>query len=55
MAFAFVLIIEGAGPLLFPRRWKNYIMQLSQQPLSLLRQIGGVMVTIGLMFLFFMQ
>lgn len=52
MALAFVFIIEGAGPLLFPRRWRNYIAQLSQQPLSALRQIGGVMVTIGLVFLY---
>lgn len=52
MACALVLLIEGLGPFLFPRKWRSYIGQLSQQPISILRQIGGMMVTMGLVWLF---
>lgn len=54
IAFAIVLVIEGLGPMLFPKRWKNYIIQLSSQPVEQLRTIGGVMVTIGLVTLAFL-
>ncbi|TRY33482.1 DUF2065 domain-containing protein [Aliiglaciecola sp. M165] len=54
MAFAIVLVIEGLGPMLFPKRWKNYILQISSQPTEQLRTIGGVMVTIGLVSLIFL-
>mgnify|MGYP001022728059 CR=1 FL=1 len=40
-ALALVLIIEGIGPLLFPNKWRNYLLQISQQPSNQLRQIGG--------------
>ena len=53
-ALAMVLIIEGIGPLLFPNKWRNYLLQISQQPSNQLRQIGGVLVIFGtLLFLFF--
>ncbi|GAB5386000.1 MAG: DUF2065 domain-containing protein [Aliiglaciecola sp.] len=54
IAFAIVLVIEGLGPMLFPKRWKNYILQISSQPTEQLRTIGGVMVTIGLVSLIFL-
>ena len=54
MALALVLIVEGLGPMLFPNRWLNYIRQLSAQPVSQLRTIGGIMVTVGVVCLIFL-
>ena len=53
-AFALVLIIEGIGPLLFPNKWRNYLLQISQQPSNHLRQIGGALVIIGALLLFYL-
>ncbi|WP_416306550.1 DUF2065 domain-containing protein [Neptunicella sp. SCSIO 80796] len=47
MAFALFLILEGLGPLLFPKKWRNYILQLANQPAQSLRLMGGIMVAIG--------
>jgi len=52
-ALAIVLIVEGIGPLLFPTRWRLYLLQVSQQPTNQLRQIGGILVVIGLISLFY--
>ena len=54
IAFALVMIIEGIGPMLFPAKWKSYLMQISVQPTEQLRTIGGVLVTIGIVSLFFL-
>ncbi|MFA3791587.1 DUF2065 domain-containing protein [Aliiglaciecola sp. SL4] len=54
IAFSIVLLIEGIGPMLFPRRWKSYIYQIASQPSEQLRTIGGVMVIIGAVSLFFL-
>lgn len=54
IALALVLVIEGIGPMLFPSKWKIYIMQLASQPSEQLRTIGGVMVTIGVVSLVFL-
>ena len=52
-ALAMVLIIEGIGPLLFPNKWRNYLLQISQQPSNQLRQIGGVLVIFGTLLLLY--
>lgn len=54
IALAVVMIIEGLGPLLFPVKWKSYLMQVSAQPADQLRTVGGVLVTIGVVSLFFL-
>ncbi len=54
IALALVLIIEGIGPMLFPKKWKQYILQISLQPTEQLRTIGGVLVTIGVVSLVFL-
>lgn len=53
-ALALVLIIEGIGPLLFPDRWRLYLLQVSQHPSNKLRQLGGVLVVTGLVSLFYL-
>ncbi|WP_158771913.1 MULTISPECIES: DUF2065 domain-containing protein [unclassified Paraglaciecola] len=54
IAGALVLIIEGLGPMLFPNKWRNYLQQMVEQPANQLRSVGGVLVTIGLVSLFFL-
>ena len=46
-ALAMVLVVEGIGPLFFPRLWQKYLFDMSQQPTNQLRQIGGVLVMVG--------
>jgi uncharacterized protein len=54
IAFALVLIVEGLGPMLFPNKWQRFIQQLAQQPSNQLRTMGGVLVTIGLVSLYYL-
>ncbi|GGD76298.1 DUF2065 domain-containing protein [Lacimicrobium alkaliphilum] len=54
LALAMVLIIEGIGPMLFPNKWQQYIQQLAAQPPSQLRTMGGIMVIIGAVTLFYL-
>jgi hypothetical protein len=54
IALALVAIIEGIGPLLFPKKWRNYLLGVSIQPTNQLRQIGGVLVVIGVISLFYL-
>ncbi len=41
LAIGLVLIVEGLGPLIAPNGWRNMVAQLSQQPDTQLRRIGG--------------
>jgi uncharacterized protein YjeT (DUF2065 family) len=54
IAFALVFIVEGVGPMLFPNKWQSYIRQIAEQPTNQLRSMGGVLVTIGVVCLFFL-
>ncbi|EHK8986048.1 DUF2065 domain-containing protein [Vibrio vulnificus] len=47
LALGLVLIVEGLGPLLAPRGWRNMVAQLSKQPDNQLRRIGGCLVVAG--------
>ncbi|GAB2999605.1 DUF2065 domain-containing protein [Psychrosphaera aestuarii] len=53
VVIAMVLIIEGMMPLLFPKTWRNYIKKLSQEPVGVIRQVGLVLFTIGILLLWF--
>lgn len=54
-ALAIVLIVEGIGPLLFPTRWRLYLLQISQMQTNQLRQTGGVLIVIGVVCLFYLS
>jgi len=47
IAFGLVLIAEGLGPLIAPDGWRQMVTQLSQQPNTQLRRIGGCLVVTG--------
>lgn len=54
MAIAMVLIVEGIGPMLFANKWQHFLQQISQQPVTQLRTMGGVLVTTGVVSLIFL-
>ena len=47
LALGLVLILEGLGPLLAPRGWRDMVSQLSRQNDNTLRRIGGCLVVAG--------
>lgn len=54
IALAAVLVIEGIGPMLFTKKWQQYLLLMSLQPLNQLKTTGGVLVTIGLVSLLYL-
>ena len=54
IAIAIVLVIEGIGPMLVPDKWRQTIVEIAQLPSNQLRTFGGVLVTIGLVTLFYL-
>lgn len=54
-AMGLVLILEGLGPLLFPNKWKKYLLELSTQKQNVLRRLGGGLVTAGVVLLIIFQ
>ena len=53
-AIAIVMIIEGLGPMLFPRKWQRFLKEVSAQPVEQLQTVGGILVTVGVVSLFFL-
>jgi uncharacterized protein len=53
VVIAIVLIIEGMMPLLFPKTWQGYIRKLAAEPVSVIRQVGLVLFSIGIALLLF--
>ncbi|MBB1269723.1 DUF2065 domain-containing protein [Shewanella sp. SR44-3] len=51
LALGFVFILEGIGPLLFPNKWRRYLKEISEQNQAVLRQLGGTLVTAGIVLL----
>ncbi|WP_428775729.1 DUF2065 domain-containing protein [Vibrio sp.] len=47
LAIGLLLVAEGVGPLIAPSGWRAMISQMSQQPDSQLRRIGGCLVVAG--------
>ncbi|AIR70535.1 MULTISPECIES: DUF2065 domain-containing protein [Dickeya] len=47
LALGLVLIMEGLGPLLFPRIWRRMILTMAQLPDNVLRRFGGGIVVAG--------
>lgn len=47
LAIGLVLVVEGLGPLIAPRGWRNMMAQLSEQPDNQLRRLGGCLVVAG--------
>ncbi len=52
VSLGIVLIIEGVGPMLFPRRWRETIIQMANLPDRLLSRFGGCLVICGAVLLY---
>jgi uncharacterized protein YjeT (DUF2065 family) len=52
LAFALMLVVEGLGPLLFPNRWRAYMLRLAGEQANVIRQIGLMLVISGLLLIF---
>ncbi|EPY5230310.1 DUF2065 domain-containing protein [Klebsiella variicola] len=57
LALALVLVLEGLGPLLYPRAWRKMVASLSQLPdnLYLLRRFGGGLVVAGIVIYYMLR
>ncbi|MFC4655468.1 MULTISPECIES: DUF2065 family protein [Rheinheimera] len=52
-ALGLVLLVEGIGPLLFPNRWRRYLLKIAAQDSAAMQQLGGVLVLAGVLLLYF--
>ena len=55
VAIALVLVFEGIIPFLAPQRFRQALAQLCQLPDQVLRIIGLVSMTIGIIFLYLLR
>ena len=53
LAIGLVLIIEGIGPLFFPKHYQQYLAEILQMKPTTFQRIGGSLVTAGIVILFF--
>lgn len=42
-----VLVLEGLGPMLYPKAWKKMISAMTNLPDNILRRFGGGLVVAG--------
>tara|TARA_R110002050_G_scaffold125530_1_gene245209 strand:+ start:362 stop:547 length:186 start_codon:yes stop_codon:yes gene_type:complete len=55
LAFGLVLILEGLAPALFPNKWKNYLLKLTEQPAGNIRNLGTFILTLGVIVVWLSQ
>lgn len=47
LALALVLVLEGLGPMFYPKAWKKMISAMANLPDNILRRFGGGLVVAG--------
>ena len=47
LALALVLVLEGLGPMLYPKAWKKMFSAMTNLPDNILRRFGGGLVVAG--------
>ncbi|MGH8352551.1 MAG: DUF2065 domain-containing protein [Pseudomonas sp.] len=55
IAFCLVLVLEGILPFLYPRRWREALMQLAHLPDRWLRLMGLASMLLGTALLYLFQ
>lgn len=55
LALALVQVLEGLGPMLYPRAWRRMVAALSQLPDTLLRRFGGGLVVAGIVIYYMLR
>ena len=54
-ALALVLVLEGLIPFLSPRGYRNMVQQMAQMPEQMLRNVGLVLIIVGLLLLYLIR
>lgn len=47
LGLGLVLVLEGLGPMLYPKAWRKMIQAMTQLPDATLRRFGGGLVVAG--------
>lgn len=47
LAVGLVMVLEGLGPMLWPKAWRRMISAMTQLPDNILRRFGGGIVVAG--------
>lgn len=55
LAFGLVLIIEGFAPALFPNKWRSYLLKIAEQSVEDIRNIGVVILVLGVIIVWLSQ
>ncbi|EKS7428558.1 MULTISPECIES: DUF2065 domain-containing protein [Enterobacter] len=55
LALALVLVLEGLGPMLYPRAWKKMILAMTHLPENTLRRFGGALVVAGIVIYYMLR
>lgn len=55
LALATVLVLEGTGPMLYPRARRRMIATMSQLPDNILRRFGGGLVVAGIVIYYMLR
>ena len=54
-AMALVLIFEGLFPFFSPQGYKNMVQQMAEMPTQALRNVGLVLMVLGVIFLYLVR
>ena len=54
-ALALVLVLEGLIPFISPRGYRNLVQQMAQMPEQMLRNVGLVLIIVGLLLLYLIR
>ena len=55
LALALVLVLEGLGPMLYPKAWRKMIATMTQLPDTMLRRFGGGLVVAGIVIYYMLR
>ncbi|ATM88425.1 DUF2065 family protein [Yersinia massiliensis] len=55
LALALVLVLEGLGPMLYPKTWRKMIQSMTQLPDTTLRRFGGGLVVAGVVIYYMLR
>ncbi|EPF2604624.1 TPA: DUF2065 family protein [Yersinia enterocolitica] len=55
LALGLVLVLEGLGPMLYPKVWRKMILAMTQLPDATLRRFGGGLVVAGVVIYYMLR
>ncbi|WP_392432516.1 DUF2065 domain-containing protein [Yersinia sp. HM-2024] len=55
LALGLVFVLEGLGPMLYPKAWRKMILAMTQLPDATLRRFGGGLVVAGVVIYYMLR